>query len=161
MVLYAASGAGETLRRYVDATGAPHLARAAADGASLIRFGDTPRPEAELQRLLGQFTARFGALPPATATPSTVPPQPPPKVIERMADSPLPPESAPGLTYRDAGVDIDAGDALVERIKPHVKRTHASRGAGRASAASPACARMPTGYKEPVLVSAPTAWAPS
>jgi len=27
------------------------------------------------------------------------------------------------LTYRDAGVDIDAGDALVERIKGHVKRT--------------------------------------
>jgi phosphoribosylformylglycinamidine cyclo-ligase len=27
------------------------------------------------------------------------------------------------LTYRDAGVDIDAGDALVERIKPFAKRT--------------------------------------
>ena len=27
------------------------------------------------------------------------------------------------LTYRDSGVDIDAGDALVERIKPHAKRT--------------------------------------
>jgi phosphoribosylformylglycinamidine cyclo-ligase len=31
--------------------------------------------------------------------------------------------SEPGLTYRDAGVDIDAGDELVERIKPVVKRT--------------------------------------
>jgi phosphoribosylformylglycinamidine cyclo-ligase len=29
----------------------------------------------------------------------------------------------PPLTYRDAGVDIDAGEALVERIKPHVART--------------------------------------
>jgi phosphoribosylformylglycinamidine cyclo-ligase len=29
----------------------------------------------------------------------------------------------PSLTYRDAGVDIDAGDALVERIKPRVART--------------------------------------
>jgi phosphoribosylformylglycinamidine cyclo-ligase len=29
----------------------------------------------------------------------------------------------PPLTYRDAGVDIDAGAALVERIKPHVART--------------------------------------
>ena len=29
----------------------------------------------------------------------------------------------PSLTYRDAGVDIDAGDALVERIKPAAKRT--------------------------------------
>ena len=28
-----------------------------------------------------------------------------------------------GLSYRDAGVDIDAGDALVERIKGHVRRT--------------------------------------
>ena len=27
------------------------------------------------------------------------------------------------LTYRDAGVDIDAGDELVERIKPLAKRT--------------------------------------
>lgn len=29
----------------------------------------------------------------------------------------------PSLTYRDAGVDIDAGEALVDRIKPHVKRS--------------------------------------
>ncbi len=28
-----------------------------------------------------------------------------------------------GLTYKDAGVDIDAGNALIERIKPHVKKT--------------------------------------
>src|SRR5436305_383425 len=27
------------------------------------------------------------------------------------------------LTYRDSGVDIDEGDALVERIKPHARRT--------------------------------------
>src|SRR5438445_10471265 len=27
------------------------------------------------------------------------------------------------MTYREAGVDIDAGDALVERIKPFAKRT--------------------------------------
>src|SRR6185369_4031986 len=34
-----------------------------------------------------------------------------------------PPMTESGLTYRDAGVDIDAGDELVERIKPVVKRT--------------------------------------
>ncbi len=28
-----------------------------------------------------------------------------------------------GLSYRDAGVDIDAGNQLVESIKPHIKRT--------------------------------------
>lgn len=32
-------------------------------------------------------------------------------------------EQKRSLSYRDAGVDIDAGEALVERIKPHVKRT--------------------------------------
>ena len=38
----------------------------------------------------------------------------------------MPPAEFPppkGLSYRDAGVDIDAGDALVERIKPFAKRT--------------------------------------
>jgi len=34
---------------------------------------------------------------------------------------PAPP--TPSLSYRDAGVDIDAGDALVEAIKPFAKRT--------------------------------------
>jgi phosphoribosylformylglycinamidine cyclo-ligase len=29
----------------------------------------------------------------------------------------------PSLTYRDAGVDIDAGEELIERIKPHIART--------------------------------------
>jgi len=36
-----------------------------------------------------------------------------------VSDTPTP----SGLSYRDAGVDIDAGNALVERIKPHAKRT--------------------------------------
>jgi len=36
----------------------------------------------------------------------------------------MPPnQTTKGLTYRDAGVDINAGDALVERIKPFAKRT--------------------------------------
>ena len=33
------------------------------------------------------------------------------------------PTTSPGLSYRDSGVDIDAGDELVERIKPAVHRT--------------------------------------
>jgi phosphoribosylformylglycinamidine cyclo-ligase len=33
------------------------------------------------------------------------------------------PDAPPSLTYRDAGVDIDAGDRLVESIKPYAKRT--------------------------------------
>ena len=39
------------------------------------------------------------------------------------ASSMPPAPSTQALTYRDAGVDIDAGDALVERIKPFAKRT--------------------------------------
>lgn len=33
------------------------------------------------------------------------------------------PSASTGLSYRDAGVDIEAGDALVDRIKPFAKRT--------------------------------------
>jgi len=32
-------------------------------------------------------------------------------------------QQGPGLSYRDAGVDIDAGNALIDRIKPHAART--------------------------------------
>src|SRR5919198_6579551 len=57
-----------------------------------------------------------------------------------------------GVTYRDAGVDIDAGDALVERIKPLVKRTQRPEvlaGIGGFGA----LVELPSGYKQPVLVS--------
>jgi len=57
-----------------------------------------------------------------------------------------------GLTYREAGVDIDAGDELVERIKPIVKRTQRSEvlaGVGGFGA----LVELPQGYKRAVLVS--------
>ena len=57
-----------------------------------------------------------------------------------------------GITYRDAGVDIDAGDELVERIKPVVRRTHRPEvlaGIGGFGA----LVEIPQGYKQPVLVS--------
>jgi phosphoribosylformylglycinamidine cyclo-ligase len=60
-----------------------------------------------------------------------------------------PPES---LSYRDAGVDIDAGDALVERIKPFAQRTmrpEVLTGIGGFGA----LVELPKRYKEPVLVS--------
>ena len=41
------------------------------------------------------------------------------------------PEVKPGLTYAQAGVDIDAGDEVVDRIKPVLKRTHGPRVLGR------------------------------
>src|SRR5450631_3167539 len=54
-------------------------------------------------------------------------------------------------TYRDAGVDIDAGDALVERIKPLVKRSarpEVLAGIGGFGA----LIELPAGYRRPVLV---------
>ncbi len=57
-----------------------------------------------------------------------------------------------GLTYRDAGVDIDAGDSLVERIKPHVKRTMRREVMTDLGGFAGLCA-IPTGYREPLLVS--------
>ncbi len=57
-----------------------------------------------------------------------------------------------GLTYRDAGVDIDAGDELVERIKPLVRRTQRPEvlaGIGGFGA----LVGLPTKYREPILVS--------
>lgn len=35
-----------------------------------------------------------------------------------------PDSDQPSLSYRDAGVDIDAGNALIDRIKPSIKKTH-------------------------------------
>jgi phosphoribosylformylglycinamidine cyclo-ligase len=57
-----------------------------------------------------------------------------------------------GLTYRDAGVDIDAGDSLVERIKPHVARTMRPEVMTGLGGFAGLCA-LPSGYREPLLVS--------
>lgn len=61
-------------------------------------------------------------------------------------------EKPPGLTYRDAGVDIDAGDALVERIKGHVRRTMRPEVMTDLGGFAGMCA-LPAGYREPLLVS--------
>ena len=56
------------------------------------------------------------------------------------------------LSYKDAGVDIDAGDALVERIKPLAKRTMRD-GVLAGIGGFGALFEVPKRYKEPVLVS--------
>ncbi|HZX96489.1 MAG TPA: phosphoribosylformylglycinamidine cyclo-ligase [Myxococcales bacterium] len=56
-----------------------------------------------------------------------------------------------GLTYRDAGVDIDEGDALVERIKPHARRT-ARREVLAGVGGFGGLFEVPRGYTEPVMV---------
>jgi phosphoribosylformylglycinamidine cyclo-ligase len=56
------------------------------------------------------------------------------------------------LSYRDAGVDIDAGDALVEAIKPFAKRTMRPEVLAGLGGFGALCA-IPQKYKEPILVS--------
>lgn len=61
-------------------------------------------------------------------------------------------QSKPSLSYKDAGVDIDAGNALVDRIKNVAKRTRRPEvmaGLGGFGALF----ELPGGYQEPVLVS--------
>ncbi|MBY6186642.1 phosphoribosylformylglycinamidine cyclo-ligase [Marinobacter hydrocarbonoclasticus] len=56
------------------------------------------------------------------------------------------------LSYKDAGVDIDAGNALVENIKSAVKRTRRPEVMGGLGGFGALC-RLPQGYKKPLLVS--------
>ncbi|MEM1142699.1 MAG: phosphoribosylformylglycinamidine cyclo-ligase [Pseudomonadota bacterium] len=56
------------------------------------------------------------------------------------------------LTYRDAGVDIDAGNQLVERISDAVERTRRPEVLGSLGGFGALCS-LPTGYRDPVLVS--------
>lgn len=67
-----------------------------------------------------------------------------------MNDSSSP---APALSYRDAGVDIDAGNRLVDRIKPHARRTRRS-GVLDGLGGFGALFELPLDrYRQPVLVS--------
>jgi phosphoribosylformylglycinamidine cyclo-ligase len=57
------------------------------------------------------------------------------------------------LTYKDAGVDIDAGNELVDRIKPLVKRTLRPEVLAGLGGFGGLFALPPDRYREPVLVS--------
>jgi phosphoribosylformylglycinamidine cyclo-ligase len=56
------------------------------------------------------------------------------------------------ITYKDAGVDIDAGESLVERIKPLARSTMRPEVLGGIGGFAALCG-LPTGYTDPVLVS--------
>lgn len=60
--------------------------------------------------------------------------------------------SSTSLSYRDAGVDIDAGDQLVENIKPFARRTLRD-GVLAGIGGFGALFQVPSHYREPVLVS--------
>jgi len=57
------------------------------------------------------------------------------------------------ISYKDSGVDIDAGNSFVENIKPFVKETLTPNVIGGIGSFAGAF-RLPTGYKKPVLLSA-------
>ena len=59
-----------------------------------------------------------------------------------------------GLTYADAGVDIDAGNALVDRIKPAAKRTARSGVMGGLGGFGALFDLKGAGYSDPILVAA-------
>lgn len=61
------------------------------------------------------------------------------------------PPAAP-ISYRDAGVDIDAADSLIERIRPHAMRT-LKPGVLAGIGGFGALFEVPSRYREPVLVS--------
>ena len=61
-------------------------------------------------------------------------------------------DNTTGLSYKDAGVDIDAGNALVDRIKPAAAATTRPEVLGNLGGFGALC-ELPTKYKEPVLVS--------
>jgi phosphoribosylformylglycinamidine cyclo-ligase len=62
------------------------------------------------------------------------------------------PDRSKSLTYRDAGVDIDAGDQLVENIKPYAKKTMRPEVLAGIGGFGALCG-IPAKYREPVLVS--------
>jgi phosphoribosylformylglycinamidine cyclo-ligase len=57
------------------------------------------------------------------------------------------------ISYRDAGVDIDAGNSFVENIKPYVKSTFDKNVLGGIGSFAGAY-ELPTGYKQPVMLAA-------
>ena len=57
------------------------------------------------------------------------------------------------ISYKDAGVDIDAGNSFVEAIKPFVKSTQTPNVIGGIGSFSGAV-RLPSGYKNPAILGA-------
>jgi phosphoribosylformylglycinamidine cyclo-ligase len=66
---------------------------------------------------------------------------------------PAPPTASNGLSYRSAGVDIDAGDALVEAIKPLARATHRTGVMGGLGGFGALFDLKAAGFRDPVLVS--------
>lgn len=96
-----------------------------------------------------------GAQCPKTASPlvpSTVCADVSPWAVDAAARLSYPSRAMARLTYRDAGVDTAAGDALIERIKPTVRKTFRPEVIGDVGGFAGLCS-LPFGVRDPVLVS--------
>tara|TARA_R110002110_G_scaffold415561_2_gene651020 strand:+ start:255562 stop:256659 length:1098 start_codon:yes stop_codon:yes gene_type:complete len=76
----------------------------------------------------------------------------PPPIIERIQYFMSETDGQTPLSYKDAGVNIDAGNALVERIKGVSRRTARPEVMGGLGGFGALC-EIPAGYRQPVLVS--------
>ncbi|APH60373.1 Phosphoribosylformylglycinamidine cyclo-ligase [Granulibacter bethesdensis] len=74
-------------------------------------------------------------------------------IFPRCAGSRPRGQAMSSMTYRDAGVDIDAGDALVEAIKPLARATSRSGVMGGLGGFGALFDLKAAGFKDPVLVS--------
>ena len=158
MVLYACTRPDETLRGFVAGRGARELDARGHGGRALdpLRRDAEPRARARpaargLRRAL-RVAAHQQRRPAAGA---------PPRATSRGRALARCATRGSGLTYRDAGVDIDAGDTLVERIKPHVRRTLRPEVMTDLGGFAGLCALPAALQASRCWCRAPTAWAPS
>jgi len=63
-------------------------------------------------------------------------------------------QASPGLTYADAGVDVDAGNAMVERIKPLVRATRRPGADAEIGGFGGLFDLKAAGFRDPILVAA-------
>ena len=63
-------------------------------------------------------------------------------------------EKNKGLSYSDAGVDIDAGNELVQRIKPSLKKTNRTGVISAIGGFGGLFDLKAAGFKDPILVAA-------
>src|SRR5690606_11907022 len=114
------------------AIAAPGAARETGPRQGSGRMAELASCEAELHRKIRQISK--------------------PAILAHSAAFLMTSGTTPSMTYRDAGVDIDAGDALVDRIKPLAARTMRP-GVMAGIGGFGALFEIPRHLREPVLVS--------
>lgn len=76
-----------------------------------------------------------------------------PRALASTSTVPLNPDAKRGLTYAQAGVSVDAGNALVDAIKPLVRSTRRPGADGEIGGFGGVFDIAAAGFRDPVLVS--------